>query len=140
MNSVCLVGRIGNDPEMLKTSTGKNVVKINLAVRRNSQTTDWIRCVGYEGVAELLTKYAKKGDLLGVEGQLFTESFDDKDGKKLNFTKVFMTSITFVEKKQAGSEDKEHSGLILKKDNNNIYPKDISKEVSLDIDDENLPF
>jgi single-strand DNA-binding protein len=59
INSVVLVGRLGNDPEMRYTPSGVAVTTFRLAVNRppradsTEQETDWLNVVTFGKVAHL---------------------------------------------------------------------------------------
>lgn len=138
MNSVNLIGRIGNEVELFKTKDGKSVTKINLAVRRNKEVTDWFNLTAYGVVAELIHKHFAKRSMIGISGQLYTETYE-KDGKKISSTKVFVNDITFIDSKKNESENDNQ--VILKKTNSftkeEIYQK---PDVEINISDDDLPF
>lgn len=86
-NSVTLIGYLGKDAEMIKTSTGNPMVKFSLATNEsymkegNKVTlTDWHNCVSYGKRSEFLQKYAKKGHRIAVTGKLKYNSYTDKNG------------------------------------------------------------
>lgn len=134
MNTVNLVGRIGNDLELQMTSTGKPTTRLSLAVRRNKEVTDWFNLVAYNTTAENIVQYFTKGDLIGISGQLFTDSYE-KDGKKISNTRILVQEYTFCN--GAKKDNQEEAHVLLKKD----------KEVPvfntgkmIEITDDDLPF
>lgn len=111
MNKVILIGRLTKDPELRTTESNKSVSSFSLAVdsfRRDSQgenQADFINCVAWEGLAENLAKYMKKGSKIAVEGRIQTRSYDAKDGTKRYVTEVVATSIEFLESKKDSSSN-----------------------------------
>jgi len=109
MNKAILVGRLTKDPELRATSTGRNVCQFSIAVNRNftnangEREADFINCVVWDKQAENLVKYQKKGNQVAVEGRIQTRNYDDKDGKKVYVTEVFVSNVTFLDSK--GSND-----------------------------------
>ena len=97
MNSICLVGRIGQELELKHTQSGKEVVSFALAVRRDKDTTDWLDCVAWGKTAQLIADYFKKGSTIGITGRLQSRVWEDKDGKKHKAIEVFVSGITFCE-------------------------------------------
>ncbi len=71
LNQTVLVGRIVRDPELRETESGNKVTNLTLAVPRSYKNsngeydTDFIPCVLWRGVAENVTEYCHKGDLIG---------------------------------------------------------------------------
>ncbi|HOA63792.1 MAG TPA: single-stranded DNA-binding protein, partial [Bacilli bacterium] len=88
INKVILVGRITRDPELKYTPNGIAYVQFTLAVNRpfvnrdGNRDTDFINCTAWRGQAENLSRYIRKGALLGVEGSLQVNSFDDSQGMR----------------------------------------------------------
>ena len=76
LNQTVLVGRIVSDPEINETKNDKKVSIIPLAVQRSYKNeegeyaTDFIPCVLWEGVAQNVVEYCKKGNLVGIKGRL----------------------------------------------------------------------
>ena len=110
MNKVILIGRLTKDPELKKTNSGLSYVQFNLAVNRNytnksgEKQADFINCVVWRTQADNLVKYIKKGGLIGVEGEIQTRTYDDKNGIKKYITEVLCNSIEFLESKSQQSK------------------------------------
>lgn len=133
MNSINIVGRIGNDVELKKTGTGKSYVRINLAVRRNAEKTDWFNCLAYNETAEQIALYFKKGELIGVTGQLFN---DVDEEKKITYTKIMINMFTFCSSKLDNEPKFEKPEP--KKSVRDIEGFDIGQQLEITSDD--LPF
>ena len=99
---VLLIGRLVNEPELVKTETGKKVLTIRLAVQRNFKNpdgiyeADFIRCKLWDGIAERTCEYCHKGDLIAVRGQLRTESYEDDKKEKKYITEVIVDRLNFL--------------------------------------------
>lgn len=106
MNTVMLVGRLAHDPEVRTTESGKNVVKISLAVNRSFKNpdgvyeTDFVDCTLWDGLAKNLREYCKKGDTVGVRGRLQVNRYE-KDEQKLKKVDVIVEKLTFLSSKKA---------------------------------------
>jgi single-strand DNA-binding protein len=97
INRVTLVGRLGKDPEVKRTSNGTLVANLSVACeerwkdKRSGQwekRTEWVPVVIWtEFLAERVEEQARKGDMIYVEGKFQTRSWD-KDGKKQYTTEV----------------------------------------------------
>ena len=106
INRVVLVGRITKDPVLRKTASGVSVVSFTLAVNRRVKKegqpdADFINCQAWQGVADVLHKYTKKGSLIGVEGRIQTRSYDDRSGKRVYVTEVVVDNVQFLEPKDS---------------------------------------
>ena len=97
MNVCTFIGRLGRDPDMRYTTSGKAVVAFSLGVNRDGKKdeTDWINFVAWEKTADLIAKYCHKGDLIGVTGSLQQRNFEDKDGHKRTVHEVKVNRIDF---------------------------------------------
>ena len=110
MNKVILIGRLTKDPELKKTNSGLSYVQFNLAVNRNytnksgEKQADFINCVVWRTQADNLVKYIRKGGLIGIEGEIQTRTYDDKNGIKKYITEVLCNSIEFLESKSQQSK------------------------------------
>jgi single-strand DNA-binding protein len=96
MNICTFIGRLGRDPDMRYTTSGKAVVSFSLGVNRDGKKdeTDWINFVAWEKTAEVIAKYCHKGDLIGVTGSLQQRSWE-KDGQKHTVHEVRVNRIDF---------------------------------------------
>lgn len=76
LNQTVLVGRIVSDPKLNETINDKKVTIVPLAVQRSFKNeegeyaTDFIPCVLWDGVAQNVVEYCKKGDLIGIKGRI----------------------------------------------------------------------
>ena len=78
INRIFLTGRLVYTPELKKTSTGKSVLTAKLACQRTKDIADFIPFTVWEQKAEFLANYAKKGDMVAMEGKVQTR----KDGER----------------------------------------------------------
>ena len=92
LNQIVLVGRLVQDPEIKELENDKKVCNITLAVTRSYKNadgiyeTDFIPITLWQGIAENVKEYCKKGDLVGVRGRL--QAREDKVevvGEKVTF-------------------------------------------------------
>ena len=107
MNKVILIGRLTRDPEIKTTNTNLPYVQFTIAVDRNYQNkngerqADFINCIAWRATADLIGRYIHKGNLIGVEGQIQTNSYDDPNtGMRRTSTNVLVENVQFLEKKQ----------------------------------------
>lgn len=136
MNSVNLVGRLTAKPTFGYTNSNIAYVRFTLAVNRNfknangERQADFISCVAYRKTAELISQYADKGDLLGIDGRIQTGSYTAQDGSKRYTTDVIVESITFINSKNSVSERKENEPVTT---NEQIDPfAEFGEQVSID--------
>ncbi len=102
VNSVILVGRLAQDPELYVTENGKKKSIITLAVPRNYKNidgeydTDFLDCILWTGIAENTHEYCKTGDVIGVKGRLQTRMIEKEDGTKQKKVEMIADKVTFL--------------------------------------------
>lgn len=108
MNIITLTGRLTKDPE-LKTGS-KTYCRFTLAVNRvmKKDEVDFINCVAFGKTAELLEKYIKKGNKLGVVGRLQIGTYE-KNGEKRTTADVMVDQIEFLESKSENTTTKKET-------------------------------
>ncbi len=107
-NLVVLTGRLTADPELKTTQNGIPVTTFSIAVNRNyrageEQQTDFINIVAWRQRAEFITKYFKKGSMIGIEGSIQTRRYQDKNGNNRTAFEVVVNNAQFVESKRDGA-------------------------------------
>jgi single-strand DNA-binding protein len=103
-NRVQLIGNLGQDPEIKKTDKGKSVARFTLATTdsyRNSEgqkveDTTWHNIVAWNGLAEIATKFLKKGKEVAVEGRIAHRAYEDKEGVQKYFTEIVLSDILLL--------------------------------------------
>lgn len=103
LNNVSIMGRLVRDPE-LKTAgqNGASVVRFTIAVDRNfkgkneaDKQADFFDCVAWRQTAEFVDKYFSKGNLIIVNGELQTRTWDSDDGVKRKATEILARNVYF---------------------------------------------
>lgn len=113
LNNVVLVGRLTADPELKEVGKEGKVVNFTVAVGRSYKNadgeydTDFINCNVWNQVAENMSEYCHKGDVVGVKGSLQTSSYEDKDGIKRYKTEVRADKITFLSSKKTTGDEQD---------------------------------
>jgi single-strand DNA-binding protein len=85
INSVVIVGRVGQDPEMKYFESGKVKTTFSVAVNRWSKEgdiTDWFNIELWDKSAEIAGEYVRKGKLVGIEGRLDASHWKDAEGNE----------------------------------------------------------
>ena len=103
MNSVILTGNTTSDIELKATKSGTSFCKFNLAVKRDKENTDFIPCEAWKVTAEVISKYVKKGDKIGIRGSLQGYKFE-KEGKTLTSWSVVVNEFDFMQKRQEATQ------------------------------------
>ena len=109
MNRVWITGRLVKDPELTKTTKGTPNCQFSLAVNRpvirdGKKEVDFINCIVWNKMAESLTKYQKKGNLLGIQGQFRTDTYE-KNGEKRYKSYILVEDVEFLDYKRDNNVD-----------------------------------
>lgn len=100
INNVTLIGRLCTDVELRTTNTGKSVANFRIAVDRSyskgdNKQTDFITICCWEGQANFVEKWFKKGSMIAIQGSIQTRNYEDKDGNKRTAVEVFAREVSF---------------------------------------------
>ncbi len=99
-NQVQFIGRLGKDPDLTVTGTGKPVAKFSLAVDQGKdKETMWLNVVAWERLAETVEQYAAKGMQVFVQGKLSIRAYDDKQGIKRQAVEIVASVVQLLDKK-----------------------------------------
>lgn len=108
VNSVQLLGNVGNAPETRATGSGTQVTQISLATsykRKDSagnviEKTEWHRVKFFGALADLAAKYLRKGSKCFVSGRIEYGSYD-KDGVKHYTTEIIGDELNLLSPTEA---------------------------------------
>lgn len=115
VNKVILVGNLTRDPELKETQNGQKVTTFGLATNRawvtsggdKKASAEFHECVAWSKMAELCSKYLKKGKLVYVEGYLKTRSWENDDGTKRFRTEIVVQDMIMLDKKASSAEEEK---------------------------------
>ena len=140
INRVVLVGRLVRDPELRTTNSGTSVCSFTVAVdnrtkdNEGNRTTSFIPCAVFQQTADNMTKFLRKGSLVGVEGRLNQRTYDRRDGTKAYVIEVICDSVQFLEPKGKNGATEE---VVFESD---VPAQAEDKGETLDLADDDLPF
>jgi single-strand DNA-binding protein len=114
INKVILIGRLGKDPEMRFTPSGKAVTNFTMATSEywndqggdRQERTEWHRIVTWGKLAENCAKLLSKGKQVYVEGRIQTRQWDDRDGNKRYTTEIVASTMQILSPGEGGGGDK----------------------------------
>ena len=96
MNNVILCGRIARAVDLQKTSSGMSIIKNAIACDRGrDRGTDFVPVTFFKDNAELVAKFVRKGDRIGIEGHVRVETRENQDGKR-TFIDVVVDRVEFL--------------------------------------------
>ena len=145
INSVELVGRLTREPKLRRTTSGTSVASFTIAIDNRTKgpngekTTSFIPCTVWNQAAENVSRFTRKGSLVGIEGRLNQRSYESKDNRKVSVIEVICDSVQFLERKDenATSEPVQEYGYQEK-------VKEVEPETNnvagIDLVEDDLPF
>jgi len=104
LNSVHLIGNLGQEPELRYTNSGDAVCTLSIATNRSwkdkdgklQTRTQWHRVVVWGKQAESCKQYLSKGRQVFVEGELQTRKYLAGDNSPRFITEVRATQVKFL--------------------------------------------
>lgn len=131
VNRVILVGHLGKDPEIrtfensYDPSKPNKVAKFSLATTETfknkdgvkTDATEWHNIVVRRGLADVVEKYLKKGQLVFIEGKIKTRSYE-KDGQTRYITEIETENMTML----GGKKEADTTGNIPESTDTAINP------------------
>ena len=143
INRIVLAGRTTRNLELRSTKSGASVCSFTLAVDRNfknkngEREADFISCIAWKKTAEVMSKYVKKGSVIGVDGSIQTRSYDNRDGQRVYVTEVVVENFSFL---GGSSKDSQGSKNNQSSSNQNNDPFKSTKGGNYDDLSDSLPF
>ncbi len=112
LNKVMLIGRLGRDPEMRYTPTGKPVTSFSVATNRTwvtadgerREATEWFNVVAWRELAEICHQYLSKGSRVYIEGRLQTRSWETPDGQRHFRTEVVADEMIILDQQPSDNQ------------------------------------
>ncbi len=103
-NKVQLIGRLGQDPEIMTFDDGNKMAKFSLATDdsykdksgEKVERTQWHNVVVRGGLVNVVENYVEKGKEIAIEGKLAHRSYDDKEGNKRYTTEVVCNELLLL--------------------------------------------
>jgi single-strand DNA-binding protein len=113
LNKVMIIGRLGRDPEMRYTPSGRPVTNFSVATSRNWTTsngerrteTEWFNVVAWSNLAEICNQYLVKGQQVYIEGRLQTRHWDDDNGKRHSSVEIVANEMIMLGKRRTSDDE-----------------------------------
>ncbi len=110
-NSVVIVGRLGQDPEIKYFESGTVKARFSVAVDRSfskeNRVTDWFTVEVWGRKAEFVGEWIKKGALVSVTGQLEVSRYTDQAGNPKEWPMIRANDVSFVGSKRDNAAPSE---------------------------------
>ncbi len=140
VNSVTVSGRLTRDPELRRTNTGRAVTSFTIAFNNRTKdeqgnyTSSFINCTAWGTTAEYLANYAKKGNLLCIEGRLQERRYTRNDGSNASVVEIIVNNVEFMSGSKSNSA--KEADLAFEES----APESDDDALGTDIADDDLPF
>lgn len=105
-NKVQLIGRLGQDPEIINFSNGNKIAKFSLATDDSYKDKSgnrverayWHNVIVRGGLVNVVENYISKGKEIAIEGKLTNRSYEDKNGNQRYITEVVCNELLMLSK------------------------------------------
>ena len=141
MNQCILTGRLTKDVEIRYFNDKANAL-FTLAVdsgykdASGNPQVDFISCQAWNGQAEFLSKYCKKGDKLLISGRISVRNYQAQDGTTRFITEVVVDRVESLQPKEATQQTQQQP----KPKNTGYKVNGQPQELRATVDDNDLPF
>ena len=103
-NKVQLIGRLGQEPEIINFNDGNKMAKFSLATddsyKDNKgvkvERTYWHNVVVKNGLVNVIENYVTKGQEIAIEGKLTNRMWEDKEGNKRYVTEILCNELLML--------------------------------------------
>ena len=119
MNNVVLIGRLTKDVELKYIQgTGTPVANFAIAVDREftgkdgKKEVDFIDIQVWGKSAENCSNYIGKGSLVGVQGSIRIDLYQNKEGENRKITRVNANRVQFLDTKRTEQENKTNTNTL----------------------------
>ena len=119
MNKVILIGNLGDDIKMHQFDETNSIGRFPIATTESYTSresgekisqTEWHNIVVRNKLADICSKYLKKGDKVYVEGRLKTRKWQDSNNQDRYTTEVIASEVLFLTTKgNMGGENMNNS-------------------------------
>jgi single-strand DNA-binding protein len=104
LNTVMLIGNLGKNPEVLKTTVLGDFVRVSLATSKKFKDkngdkqidTQWHVVYLSNRLGKLASTYLKRGDKVFISGELRTREWFDDEGQRHFHTSVYAKELKFL--------------------------------------------
>ena len=108
LNKVMIIGRLGRDPEMRYTPSGRPVTTFSVGTNRSWNTangerrteTEWFNVVAWSSLAEICKQYLVKDSQVYIEGRLQTRHWEDNEGLKHSAVEIVANEMIMLDERR----------------------------------------
>lgn len=141
LNKAMLIGNLTRDPEVKTTPSGQTVATFSIATNlvwtdqsgQQQKKTEFHNIVAWRKLADICSKYLRKGSKAYVEGRLQTTDWTGQDGVKRYRTEIVLENMIMLDAKNSNGSNNSYS-----------LPEEVPGEAEMvdeeEIRVENIPF
>lgn len=145
-NDLCkatMVGRMVRDPELKQTRSGKKYCIFTIAVNRTTKSgnekredVSFFRWVAWEGLADIISKYAGKGKLVLSHGRPNQREWQDQNGNRQSIVEFVAEEFQILTPKGSGNANQtgQYTGNVSNNQQNS------APMYTSDYNDDDIPF
>ncbi len=108
-NSVQLIGRLGQDPEVRELTTGRKLTTFSVATSDTYtnadgdkiEDTQWHNIVAWGKVGEIASEHLTKGAEVCLQGKLIHRTYENKEGEKRYVSEINLNEMVMLGGKKA---------------------------------------
>lgn len=105
INVAVIAGHLTKDIELSKTQKGNSVAKFTVAVNGINDNTDFINCVAWNKLADIVNMYCRKGDLVTVEGRISVRNYENQQGQRIYITEIVASNVQLPPKSVSNGQN-----------------------------------
>jgi len=106
---ISIVGNLADAPELIATSTGKELITYSLASNtgpKDARRTSWFKVAAFvpEGPGRDRILSLTKGSLVFLEGDAEMKSYEDKEGNSRRDLNIVQRNVEIIKRKEHDNE------------------------------------
>jgi len=111
INKAVIVGKLGKDPEIRYAANGNAIANLSVATNETwknretgaaEQRTEWHRIVIFGKLAEIASRYLRKGSQAYFEGRIKTSKWQDQSGADRYTTEIVASEMQMLDRRAEG--------------------------------------
>lgn len=107
LNKAMIIGNVTRDPELRNTPSGQSVASFSVATNlvwtdqsgQQQKKTEFHNVIAWRKLAEVCSKYLRKGSKVFIEGRLQTTDWTGQDGVKRYRTEIVAENMIMLDSK-----------------------------------------
>ncbi|MFH1412982.1 MAG: single-stranded DNA-binding protein [bacterium] len=109
LNKAMIIGNLTRDPEVRQTGAGHQVASFGVATNliwmdqngQKQEKAEFHNVVAWRKLAEICSRYLKKGSKVYIEGRLQTSDWTGNDGVKRYRTEIITENMIMLDSRQS---------------------------------------